>query len=229
MSDFVLPLPPCPSVAIAGAEARFPVRRIFCVGRNFSNNARKMGRIPASDQPFFFSKPADTLVEDDAILPFPVATKDLHHEAELVLALSLGGADISSDRALDHVWGYAVGNDLTRRDLQAAARKARRPWDMAKGFDHSAICGPLFPVLSHGHIKRGQITAHVNGELRQRGDVDQMIWSVAEVIASLSTLVSLAPGDLIYCGTPAGVGSLKPGDKCVVAIDGLGKITTRFV
>lgn len=227
MSHFVLPVPPRPSVAIAGATARFPVRRIFCVGLNFSQHAREFGFLRAP--PFFFTKPADTLVEDGARLPFPVATRDLRQEAELVLALSLGGAHIAPDQALDHIWGYAVGNDLTRADLQKAAIEAHHPWDMAKGFDHSAICGPLYPVLSHGHVKSGQITSHINGELRQRGDVADMIWSAGEIITNLSNLISLAPGDLIYCGAPAGRGGILPGDTCNVAIDKLGHVQTEFV
>lgn len=227
MSHFVLPVLPRPSVAIAGANARFPVRRIFCVGLNFSEHARELGFSRAP--PFFFTKPADALVEHGARLPFPVATNDLRQEAELVLALSLGGAQISPEQALDHIWGYAVGNDLTRGDLQNAAIAARQPWDLAKGFDHSAICGPLHPVLSHGHVKSGQITAHINGKLRQRGEVADMIWSAREIIANLSNLVSLAAGDLIYCGSPAGRGAIVRGDSCKVAIDELGQVETKFL
>lgn len=227
MPVFVLPSPPQPVVPVAGERAVFPVRRIFCVGRNYAEHAREMGN-DARDPPFFFTKPADALVPGDATLPFPPATENLHHEAELVVAVGRDGADIPAETALEHVWGYAPGNDLTRRDLQAAAKAARRPWDMAKGFDSSAICGALHPVSAVGHPHKGRITAHVNGALRQSGDLAEMICPVADVIACLSGLVTLRAGDLIYTGTPAGVGPLRPGDSCTVAIEGLGAVTTTF-
>ncbi|MBS9717400.1 fumarylacetoacetate hydrolase family protein [Pseudohalocynthiibacter aestuariivivens] len=228
MTTFVLPLPEPPSVAIAKSENRFPVRRIFCVGRNYAEHAREMGNDPDREPPFFFTKPADCVIDDGAVLPFPTHTKNLHHEAELVVAIGTGGAGISPDEALNHVWGYGPGNDLTRRDLQAEAKASRRPWDMAKGFDHSAACGALHPVSEVGHPDQARITATVNDNLRQDGDIADMIWPVADVIAYLSGLVILAPGDLIFTGTPAGVGSIKHGESCRVEIDGLGSVSVSF-
>ncbi|MCL4189538.1 MAG: fumarylacetoacetate hydrolase family protein [Rhodobacteraceae bacterium] len=229
MSAFVLPPPPVPSVAVAGSAARLPVRRIFCVGRNYAAHAREMGRDPDREPPFFFTKPADALVDDRAGVAYPPATAELHHEGELVVALGRGGRDIAPAAALALVWGYGIGNDLTRRDLQAEAKAAGRPWDMGKGFDASAPCGPIHPVAAVGHPDRGALTVHVNGTLRQRGDLAELIWPVPEIIACLSRLVALAPGDLIYTGTPAGVGALVPGDVCEVAVDGLGRLVTPIL
>lgn len=225
MTDYALPLPPQPSVAIAGSAARFPVRRIFCVGRNYAEHAREMGNDPAKEPPFFFTKPADALVEDGAAIPYPPATHDLHHEAELVIAIGTGGADIPEDAALAHIWGYAPGNDLTRRDLQAEAKAARRPWDMAKGFDRSAVCGAIVPVTACGHPAQAAIRCTVNGAVTQDSDIAEMIWPVAAIVAYLSRLVTLAPGDLIYTGTPAGVGPIAPGARCSVEIAGLGRVS----
>ncbi len=229
MSAFVLPPPPVPSVAVAGSAARLPVRRIFCVGRNYAAHAREMGRDPDREPPFFFTKPADALVDDRAGVAYPPATAELHHEGELVVALGRGGRDIAPAAALALVWGYGIGNDLTRRDLQAEAKAAGRPWDMGKGFDASAPCGPIHPVAAVGHPDRGALTVHVNGTLRQRGDLAELIWPVPEIIACLSRLVALAPGDLIYTGTPAGVGALVPNDVCEVAVDGLGRLVTPIL
>lgn len=228
MTDYAIPAPPQPSVAILGSATRFPVRRIFCVGRNFADHAREMGHDPDREPPFFFTKPADALVDDGATLPFPPATQDLHHEAELVVAIGTGGTDIAEGAALAHVWGYGPGNDLTRRDLQATAKSLRRPWDMAKAFDKSAICGALVPVAVAGHPASAALTCTVNGSVRQSADIAEMIWPVPAIVAFLSTLVGLRPGDLIYTGTPAGVGALHPGDTCTVAITGLGQVTTRI-
>lgn len=219
---YVIPAPAMPSVAVEGTDARFPVRRIFCVGRNYAAHAREMGN-DDRDPPFFFTKPADAVVDDGATIPYPALTQNLHHEAELVVAIGTGGADIAEADALSHVWGYAVGNDLTRRDLQGEAKKAGRPWDWGKAFDRSAICGP---IRRGAHPLSGAITASVNGVEKQRGDLADMIWSVPEIIAACSASVRLEPGDLIYTGTPAGVGPLQRGDTCVVEIDGLGAITT---
>ncbi|GAA0312820.1 fumarylacetoacetate hydrolase family protein [Rhodovulum strictum] len=227
MTVYAIYAPPVPSLAIAGSEARFPVRRIFCVGRNYAAHIREMGN-DEREPPFFFAKPADALVEDGATIPYPPATRDLHQEAELVVAIGLGGADLSPEAALAHVWGYAPGNDLTRRDMQAEAKAAGRPWDMAKGFDNSAICGALVPAAQIGHPATGRIRCTVNGTLRQDADLADMIWPVPQVIAHLSRLVTLAPGDLIYTGTPAGVGALGPGDVCMVEIDGIGAVTARI-
>lgn len=226
--NFVIPAPAVPSVAVRGSDARFPVRRIFCVGRNYAEHAREMGADPDREPPFFFTKPADTVVDDGAHLPFPSATENLHFEGELVVAIGLGGRDITPGDALGHVWGYAPGNDLTRRDIQAQAKEMRRPWDMSKGFDQSALCGALVPVAECGHPETGRLTTDVDGAIRQETDLSQMIWPVADVISHLSGLVALAPGDLIYSGTPAGVGPLKRGETCTVSIDGLGSARVTY-
>lgn len=225
---YVLQLPPVPSVAVVESEDRFPVRRIFCVGRNYAAHAREMGGSPDREPPFFFTKPADAVVDSGATIAYPPQTESLHYEAELVVALGEGGRDIAAANSLDHVWGYAVGNDLTRRDLQAAAKELGRPWDMAKGFDRSAIIGPVHPVALVGHPQTGSITLSVNGESKQDADISDMIWAVPEVISILSRSVTLQPGDLIMTGTPAGVGPLVTGDVCVAAIAGLGRIETTI-
>ncbi|SIO53138.1 fumarylpyruvate hydrolase [Rhodovulum sp. ES.010] len=227
MTRYAIAAPERPSVAIAGAEARFPVRRIFCVGRNYAEHVREMGN-DEREPPFFFTKPADALVGDGATVPYPPATADLHHEAELVAAIGLGGAAIPEADALSHVWGYAPGNDLTRRDLQAEAKSMGRPWDMAKGFDASAVCGALVPAARLGHPAAGRILCTVNGAPRQDGDLSEMIWPLPAILAHLSRLVTLAPGDLIYTGTPAGVGPLAPGETCSVEIRGIGRVTTQI-
>ena len=221
-----LPHVTIPSIAIAGSTERFPVRRIFCVGQNYADHTREMGGDPDRQQPFFFSKPADAVVASGAELPFPSHTDDLHHEVELVVALGSGGRDIAAGDALAMVYGHAVGLDLTRRDLQAEAKKAGRPWDMAKGFDNSAPVGPLrlgAPPAS------GAIGLTVDGEVRQSGDLSMMIWSVAEVIAALSSYVALAAGDLIFTGTPAGVGPIKPGQAVRGTMVGVEAIEVRFL
>ena len=225
---FVLPPPPAPSVEISGTTERFPVRRIFCVGRNYAEHAREFGNDPDREPPFFFAKPADTIVDDGATIPYPPQTENLHHEAELVVALMGGGQDIDAGNALALVYGYGAGNDLTRRDLQSEAKGMGRPWDLAKGFDNSCVVGPLQPVKTIAHPARGTITAHVNGTLRQTGDLADMIWPVADVISFLSRSVELCPGDLIMTGTPAGVGPLVRGDECVVSVEGVGEVTTRI-
>lgn len=188
-----------------------------------------MGHNPDREPPFFFTKPADAVVDDGAILPYPPETANLHHEAELVFAIGVGGVDINAEQALDHVWGYAAGNDLTRRDMQASAKKMRRPWDMAKGFDSSAVCGALHPVSTIGHPAQGRITARVDGQLRQDGNIGDMIWPVADVITFLSHSVALVAGDLIFTGTPAGVGPTQRGESCTIAIEGLSSVTTTFI
>ena len=219
VAGFVLPTPVWPSVAVAGQDARFPVRRIFCVGRNYAEHAREMGHDPNAEPPFFFTKPADAVVESGASIPYPPATTDFHHEAELVVALGTGGANVTEAQALALVWGYAAGNDLTRRDMQAAAKAARRPWDMSKGFDNSAVVGALRPASAG--VPSGRIRCLVDGVVRQDADLAEMIWSVPAIIAFLSGLVTLAPGDLIFTGTPAGVGAIARGQTCTVEIDGL--------
>lgn len=220
MTVFVLPPPDQPALHVAGSTDRFAVRRIFCVGRNYAEHAREMGNDPDRDPPFFFTKPADALVPSGAKIPYPPQTADLHHEAELVAAIGIGGADIPQDQALSHVWGYAAGNDLTRRDLQAEAKALRRPWDMAKGFDRSAVAGALRPAAL-GHLNSGKIACLVDGAMRQSADLSDMIWPLPAIIAHLSRLVTLAPGDLIFTGTPAGVGPIARGQTCTVRIDGL--------
>jgi len=221
MTEFVITAPETASVAVAGSSARFPVRRVFCVGRNYAAHAREMGSDPNREPPFFFTKPADAVIPASGAVPYPPSTNDLHHEIELVVALKTGGKDIDAAQALDLVWGYGVGLDLTRRDLQAVAKDAGRPWDMAKGFDASAPCSALHPVSDVGHPAQARIWLEVNGALRQEGNLDEMIWPIADVIASLSRLVTLAPGDLIYSGTPSGVGALQPGDRVRGGVDGV--------
>lgn len=214
-----------PTIAIAGSNDRFPVRRIYCVGQNYADHAREMGSDPTRQAPFFFAKPGDAVVPDGSALPFPTHTADLHHEVELVVALGAGGTDIAAEAAERLIFGYAVGIDLTRRDLQAEAKKAGRPWDMAKGFDRSAPIGPVTPGVPP---TRGAIALTVDGEIRQRGDLDQMIWNVAEIIATLSTFVELRGGDLIFTGTPAGVGPIRAGQVVRATIDGAAPLEIRF-
>jgi fumarylpyruvate hydrolase len=228
MTEYAIPPAPVPSLAIAGSDARFPVRRIFCVGRNYAAHAREMGKDPDREPPFFFTKPGDAVVADGTKIPYPSLTENLHFEGELVVAIGTGGRNIAEDDALSHVWGYGVGNDLTRRDLQAEAKDMGRPWDLAKGFDRSAPCGPLHPVADVGHRLIGAIQLSVNGAVRQTGDLADQIWSTPEVISILSRAVELQPGDLIMTGTPAGVGAMVPGDVCVVEIEGLGRLSTTI-
>jgi fumarylpyruvate hydrolase len=213
MTGFVITPPATPALAIADSDQVFPLRRVFCVGRNYAAHAREMGADPDREPPFFFTKPADAVVPASGCVPFPPSTEDLHHEVELVVALKAGGADVKPEQALDLVWGYAVGVDLTRRDLQDVAKKASRPWDLAKGFDASGPCSPLQPLAATSHPERARIWLEVNGEVKQDGNLDEMIWPVADVIAYLSRFVTLAPGDLIFTGTPSGVGALQPGDR----------------
>lgn len=227
--EYVLAPPSVPSVPVDGDSRRFPVRRIYCVGRNYAEHAREMGHDPDREPPFFFSKPADALLTNGAPLPYPSQTQELHYEAELVVAIGKGGSNITSEDARNMIWGYAAGNDFTRRDLQAIAKKAGRPWDMAKGFDHSAVCGALTPASKTGPMTKGAIRLTVDGETRQDGDLSDMIWPVRDVIAHLSGLVTLMPGDLIYTGTPAGVGPVEPGSKVRVEIDGLAPLETRII
>ncbi len=220
MNEFAFPPAPAPGVAVAGSQLRFPVHRIYCVGRNYADHVREMGAEPERAPPVFFMKPADAVVANGAAVPYPPATANLHHEIELVVAIGHGGAGIGAHAALEHVFGYAAGNDLTRRDLQAAARERGQPWDTAKGFDASAPIAAIRPV-AQGHVTRGRIWLKVNDVLRQESDIDQMLLSVPDIIAQLSRFYELRPGDLIFTGTPAGVGSLKPGDRVEGGIDGL--------
>jgi fumarylpyruvate hydrolase len=226
---WVVPAPVTPSLPVAGEAGRFPVRRIFCVGRNYAAHAREMGSDPTREPPFFFSKPADALAESGETIPYPPATRELHHEVELVVAIGRGGRAIPVPQAREHIYGYGVGIDLTRRDLQSDAKRAGKPWDMAKGFDHSAPCSAIQPAARIGHPERGAIWLQVNGTQRQQGDLGDLIWSVPEVIAHLSGLVALAPGDLIYTGTPEGVGPVGPGDRLEGHVDGVGQLIVSIV
>jgi fumarylpyruvate hydrolase len=226
---YVVPAPAQTSVEVAGSSERFPVHRIYCVGRNYAAHAREMGMDPEREPPFFFSKPADAVVPNGAPVPYPPRTGNLHHEIELVVAIGTGGRDIPLASALAHVFGYAVGNDLTRRDLQFAAREKGQPWDVSKGFDRSAPVTAIRRAAEVGHPERGRIWIEVNGEIRQQADLSEMIWSVPEIVAELSTLFDLAPGDLIFTGTPAGVGPVQRGDSLVGGIDGLETLRTTIV
>jgi len=225
---FVFPPHETPSVAISGDTARFAVRRIFCVGRNYRKHAKKMGSNPDRAPPFFFTKPADALVADNQTIPYPLLTSNFHYEGELVVAIGKGGVALAASQSLDHVYGYAVGNDLTRRDLQLAAREKGRPWDWGKAFDQSAVCGPIHPVARIGHLSKGAIQTRVNDQVKQSADIADLIWNVSDTIAFLTASIALQPGDLIYTGTPAGVGPLVPGDVCKVSIEGLGTLTTTI-
>jgi fumarylpyruvate hydrolase len=226
-AGYAIAPPPVTTVAVAGKDAVFPVARVFCVGRNYAEHSIEMGHDPDREPPFFFMKPADAVVPAGT-LPFPAQTQELHHEIELVVALAEGGRDIPVERALDQVFGYAVGLDMTRRDLQAEAKKAGRPWDMAKGFDQSAPTGAIRAVEEIGHPTKGAVWLRINGEPRQEGDLDQQIWKVPETISHLSTLVELRPGDLIMTGTPKGVGRVEPGDRLEGHIDGVGDLTVSY-
>lgn len=221
-------------IPVAAGELGFPVRRVFCVGRNYADHAREMGAVDQAEgrePPFFFTKPGDAVVAGlgEMAVSYPPATSNLHHEIEMVVALGGGGANVSPAQALSLVFGYAVGLDLTRRDLQAAAKAKGHPWDMGKGFDQSAVCGAIAPVAECGHPATGRIWLSVNGEVRQEGDLAAMMWKVPEIIAQLSTLVRLAAGDLIYTGTPAGVGAVLPGDVLMGGVDGVGGLQVRIV
>jgi fumarylpyruvate hydrolase len=220
MMAFAIPAPAVTTIPVVGADP-FPVRRIYCVGRNYAAHAREMGYDPDREPPFFFMKPTDAIVPTNSTIAYPSQTNDYHHEIELVVAIGQGGREIPVESALDHVFGYAVGLDMTRRDLQGAAKKLARPWEMGKGFDESAPCAPLTPASVVGHLDAGTISLTVNGQERQKGSLSDMIWSVAETISYLSKFVALQPGDLIYTGTPEGVGAVVAGDKLVGHVDGL--------
>ena len=225
---YVIDFGPIPALPVVGGSDLFPVSRIYCVGRNYAEHAREMGHDPDREPPFFFMKPANAIVPNGATIPFPQATKDLHHEIELVVALGKGGTNIAVKQALAHVWGYGVGLDMTRRDLQGEAKKMGRPWEMGKGFDNSAPCTALQPASRIGHPAQGAIWLKVNGAIKQKGDLSDMIWNVPEIIAYLSGLVTLQPGDLIYSGTPAGVGPVRADDKLEGHVDGVGDLTVTY-
>lgn len=229
MADaYVIREPKRSTLPVEGESARFPIRRVYCVGRNYAAHAREMGHDPDREPPFFFSKPADAVVKSGSELSFPTITNDLHHEIELVVAIGTGGANIVEQLALDHVYGYAVGLDMTKRDLQGEAKKLGRPWDLSKGFDASAPCGPIQPATKIGHPEQGVIRLEVNGEERQSGDLSQQIWNVREVISHLSKYVRLEPGDLIMTGTPSGVTGVSPGDQLVGSVEGVGEVRVTY-
>ena len=221
--------PPQPALPIKGSGDLFPVHRIYCVGRNYAAHTLEMGGDPDRDPPFFFQKNPDNLVTGGGDFPYPDRSDDVHHEIELVVALHRGGVNIPAEQALDCVWGYAVGLDMTRRDLQGECKKKGRPWEIGKAFEHSAPCGELVPASEIGHPERGAVRLTVNGETRQDGDLDQLIWKVPEMIAYLSGLFALAPGDLIFSGTPAGVGPVRRGDLLDGVIEGVGRLRTTVV
>jgi fumarylpyruvate hydrolase len=226
---YVISPPPVVTLPVVGSSDTFPVRRIYCIGRNYAEHAIEMGHDPSKEPPFFFQKNPDNILVEGKDFPYPPKSKDVHFEIELVVALKSGGANIPIEKALDHVYGYAIGLDMTRRDLQGEAKKLGRPWEIGKAFEHSAPCGPIHPVSAVGHPSQGAVWLEVNGEMRQKGDVNQMIWKVPEMISYLSDYFTLAPGDLIMSGTPAGVGAVKAGDKLVGHVDGVGDLTVKVV
>lgn len=228
MSDYLFN-PSQASLAIAGQSTRFPVRRIYCVGRNYADHAREMGHDPDREPPFFFNKHPDSLLANGEAFPYPVASKDVHHEIELVVALHVGGRGIRVEEALECVWGYAVGLDMTRRDLQAAAKSKGHPWSTGKAFDWAAPCSALKPASQIGHPQKGAIWLDINGVRKQTGDLSAMIWTVAETIAALSNLFELHPGDLIFTGTPAGVGPVQRGDVLEGGVEGVGTLRTTVI
>ena len=225
---YVIDPPAFVTIPVDGEAAAFPVRRVWCVGRNYAAHAREMGHDPDREPPFFFAKPANAVVAGGGELPFPDQTDDLHHEVELVAALGRGGANIDAAEALELVYGYAVGFDMTLRVVQAEAKKLGRPWDLSKGFDRSCPISPIVPAARIGHPAAGRIAVAVNGEERQSGDLNQMIWSVAEALACLSRAVELLPGDLLMTGTPAGVSAVKPGDVLHGTCEGVGEIRVAY-
>jgi len=222
---YVIPAPAMPSLPVTGTKARFPVRRIYCVGRNYAEHSREMGHDPTRELPFFFTKASDSLVQDGGVFPYPSQTQNVHHEIELVVAIGKGGADIPAESALNHVYGYAVGLDMTRRDLQGEAKKTGRPWEVGKAFEKAAPCSTVVPVGMIGHPSKGRIWLDVNGQRRQQGDLSEMIWPIPDIIGHLSRLFALASGDLIFTGTPAGVAAIKPGDTLRGGVEGVGTLT----
>jgi fumarylpyruvate hydrolase len=228
-AQFVIPAAKTHSLPIVGNAARFPVNRIFCVGRNYADHAREMGHDPNREPPFFFMKPANTIVADGKGFPYPSLSKDVQYEVELVVALHKGGSKIPLAEANNHVYAYSVGLDMTRRDLQSDAKKQGRPWEPGKAFDYSAPCAALVPASSIGHPSKGTIELKVNGHTKQKGDLSELIWSVPETIAYLSTLFALEPGDLIFTGTPAGVGPIVKGDKMSASVENVASLEIQVI
>lgn len=227
MTNLVIPAPATPTIPTSDGKA-FPVRRVYCIGRNYAAHVVEMGGDPNREAPFFFQKNANNL-DASGEFPYPPHSNDVHHEVELVIALKSGGTNISVDSALDHVWGYAVSLDMTRRDLQGEAKKTGRPWETGKSFERSGPVGPLRPVSEVGHPNQGRIELKVNGTVRQEGDLNQMIWKVQEMIAYLSEYFELQAGDIIMSGTPSGVGAVVRGDRMDAMIDGLGSLSVKVV
>lgn len=225
---YVFDAPKQASLAVENTTDRFPVRRIFCVGRNYEAHAREMGKDPTREAPFFFTKPADAALDTPCTVPYPPLTENLHFEIELVIAIGKGGADIAQDEVMNHVWGAAVGIDLTRRDLQNEAKKMARPWDWAKAFDHSAPISAIKPIADVPSVEQGRIWLSVNEEIRQDADLSDLIWSVREHIAILSQSMTLAAGDIVMTGTPAGVGAVVPGDVITGSVDGIGALQVKI-
>ncbi|RJF99156.1 fumarylacetoacetate hydrolase family protein [Noviherbaspirillum saxi] len=229
---FAIPQPPVATVPVAGTDAMFPVHRIYCVGRNYVEHAKEMGGT-GREAPFFFMKPADAVLPvafgTVGEMPYPGMTSDLHHEIELVVAIGKGGSNIAASDAMQHVWGYAVGLDMTRRDLQGEAKKQGRPWSTGKGFDKSAPIGPIVPAAQVGNIGQASIRLDVNGAARQKSSIEKLIWNISETIEHLSKFFALQPGDLIFTGTPEGVAAVKQGDLLEGAIDGVGELKVKIV
>ncbi len=228
MSGFVIPPADVVGLSVAGSNDKFPVRRIYCIGRNYAAHAVEMGHDPDREPPFFFQKNANNL-DESGQFPYPPHTSDVHHEIEMAVMLKSGGTNISVEQALEHVYGYALSLDMTRRDLQGEQKKMGRPWEIGKAFERSAPVGPIHTVADVGHLDKGQVELKINGEVRQQGDLDQMIWKVPEMIAYLSEYFELAAGDVILSGTPAGVGPVVKGDKMTLAIEGLGSMDVAVV
>lgn len=229
MSATVIPVPPSVLLPVEGTDETFPVRRVYCVGRNYADHAIEMGHDPSREPPFFFQKNADNLLPAGQDFPYPALSSNVHYEVECVVALKSGGSDIPAEAALAHVWGYGVGIDMTRRDVQDGLKKMGRSWEGAKAFEHSAPISPLVPASKIGHPAKGAVWLDVNGERKQTGDLDQMIWKTAEIIAELSKYFTLAAGDVIMTGTPAGVGAIVRGDHIVCGVDGVGTLSVKVI
>ena len=228
MSDHVIESPPVPVIPVDGIDATFPVRRVYCIGRNYAAHAIEMGHDPDREPPFFFQKNPNNL-DPSGEFPYPPHSSDVHFEVEMLVALKSGGTNIPIDKALDHVWGYGLSLDMTRRDLQGQQKKLGRPWEIGKAFERSGPVGPLHPADKIGHLDQGRIALKVNGELKQEGDLNQMIWKVPEMISYLSEYFELAAGDVIMSGTPAGVGPVQKGDVMEMSVEGLGAMDVKVV
>lgn len=228
MSQYLFAPSPIPAVEVFGMSTRFPVHRVYCIGRNYADHVREMGNEPAREQPIFFLKPADSVITNGTRVAYPSVTSNFHHEVELVVALHSGGADISAEEAPQHIFGYAVGNDFTRRDLQLNARNRGQPWELGKSVDHATAVGAIHAVREVGHLERGRISLSVDGNLRQQGDLADMIWKVPSIIAEISRYYALCAGDLIFTGTPAGVAALSPGQQVVASIEGLSDLQNEI-